>query len=117
MVVSETPEHRSGAGTHLARDLTLYLLARFGLVVLVAAILAAFGVPLLVAVAIGFVVGVPAGLLLLRPLNRRVTAGLAARKERRDRERAELRAQLRGDTPSDGADRVDGETDSRGESS
>ena len=95
--MSETPEHQREPGTHLARDLTLYLLARFGLVVLVAAIAMLLGVPLLVAVALGFVAGVPAGLLLLRPLNRRVTAGLAARKERRERERAELRAQLRGD--------------------
>lgn len=99
--MSGTPEHQHEPGTHLARDLTLYLLARFGLVVVVAAIVVVFGVPLPVAVAIGFVVGVPAGLLLLRPLNRRVTAGLAVRNERRSRERAELRAQLRGDNGRD----------------
>lgn len=82
---------------HLARDLTFYLLARFGLIAVVAAVLVLVKVPLLVAVAVAIVVGLPVGLLSLRGLNTRVTAGLAARNERRARERAKLRAQLRGE--------------------
>ena len=82
---------------HLARDLALYLLARFGLIAVVAVVLVLVKVPLLVAVAVAIVVGLPVGLLSLRKLNSRATAGLAARNERRARERAKLRAQLRGD--------------------
>lgn len=85
---------------HLARDLVLYLLARLGLIALVATLLVVISggqVPLLVAVAVAVVVGLPIGLLTLRKLNARVTAGLAARNEHRARERAKLRAQLRGD--------------------
>ncbi|QFU94170.1 DUF4229 domain-containing protein [Amycolatopsis sp. YIM 10] len=82
---------------HLGRDLTLYLLARFGLVAVVAALLLLVNVPLLVALAVGLVVGLPLGLLAFRGLNTRVTAQLAKRNENRARERAKLRAQLRGD--------------------
>ncbi|GAB3586484.1 DUF4229 domain-containing protein [Amycolatopsis endophytica] len=87
--------------THLGRDLTLYLLARFGLVVVVAVVLVLVKVPLLVAVAVGVVVGLPVGLLAFRGLNARVTAGLAVRNEHRARERAKLRAQLRGEDAAD----------------
>jgi hypothetical protein len=83
--------------SHLARDLTLYLLARLGIAVAVAAVLAYVGVYWLVALAAGIVVSLPVGLLTLRRLNARVTAGLAARNEHRARERAKLRAQLRGE--------------------
>lgn len=82
---------------HLGRDLTLYLLARFGLIAVVAVVLVLVKVPLLVALAVAVVVGFPVGLLALRKLNARVTAGLAVRNERRARERAKLRAELRGD--------------------
>lgn len=84
----------------LARDLALYLLARLGIIALVATLLVVVSggqVPLLVAIAVGIVVSLPVGLLTLRKLNARVTAGLAARNERRARERAKLRAELRGD--------------------
>lgn len=81
----------------MGRDLTLYLLARFGLIAIVAVILVFLRMPLIVALAGGFIAGIPLGFLVLRPLNRRVSAGLAVRRERRDRQRAELRAQLRGD--------------------
>ncbi|GAB3009074.1 hypothetical protein GCM10027097_78510 [Amycolatopsis acidiphila] len=79
----------------LGRDLTLYLLARFGLIAVVAVVLILVKVPLLVALAVGIVVGLPIGLLAFRGLNSRVTAGLAVRNERRARERAKLRAELR----------------------
>ena len=99
--MSETQdEHDARPGTeHLGRDLALYVLARFGLIAVVAVILLLFRVPLLVALAVGIVVGLPVGLLAFRGLNARVTAGLAVRNERRARERAKLRAQLRGEDP------------------
>jgi len=82
----------------------------------VAAVLVLLGLPLIVALALGFVVGIPLGFVVLRPLNRRVSAGLAARRERRDRQRAELRAQLRGDrdpTADPGRGGADGSTPSQ----
>lgn len=83
--------------TRLAQDLTLYLLARLGLVALVAALLVLANVPLLVALLVGLVLGMPLGMLLFRRLSARVTKGLAERGERRKAERARLRAELRGD--------------------
>jgi hypothetical protein len=100
--VSESPEHESPE--HLPRDLTLYLVARFALVAVVAWVLSLVGVPLLVSLLIGLVVGLPLGLLLFRKLNARVTAGLAKRNESRARARAALRAQLRGDVPANPGD-------------
>jgi hypothetical protein len=85
----------------LTRDLTLYTLARIGLVAVVTVILLLFKVPLLVSVAVAVVVGFPLGILLFRPLNRRVTEGLAARGAERHEHRARLRAQLRGEDPPD----------------
>jgi hypothetical protein len=87
------------AVTDLRRDLALYTVARLGLIVLVGGVLVLFGVPLLVSLAVAIVVGFPLGLLVFRGLNRRVTAGLAARGAERDEERRRLRAQLRGDDP------------------
>ena len=86
---------------HLPRDLTIYIVARFALVAVVAWVLSLVGVPLLVALLIGLVVGLPVGLLVFRSLNARVTAGLAKRNESRARARAALRAQLRGDVGVD----------------
>jgi hypothetical protein len=88
---------KSVSTPHLARDLTLYLLARLGLIAVVTGVLVLVKVPLLVAIAVAVVVGFPLGLLILRKLNARVTAGIAARNEHRARERAKLRAQLRGE--------------------
>jgi hypothetical protein len=81
----------------LGRDIALYSAVRIGLVAVVTAVLLLFGVPLLVSLAVAVVVGFPLGLLLFRPLNERVTAGLAQRGAQRDAERARLRAQLRGE--------------------
>lgn len=98
--VSERTNDRFGV------DLTLYLLARLGLVVLVAALLVAFaGAPPLVALIVALVASFPLGLLLFRGLNARVTAGLAVRGERRKAEKERLRAELRGDRGADHADR------------
>lgn len=95
-LVSKPPSDR------FAVDLTLYLLARFGLVAAVAAVLVLVNVPAMVAVIIGMVVGFPVGLLVFRRLSARVTAGLAVRGERRAAEREKLRAQLRGEINADG---------------
>lgn len=89
--VSERTNDRFGA------DLALYLLARFGLVALVTALLVLAQVPLPVALIIAIVGGFPLGLLLFRRLATRVTAGLAVRGERRKAEKEKLRAELRGD--------------------
>lgn len=81
----------------LARDLTLYSLARLALIGAVTVVLVLFDVPLLVAVAVAVVVGFPLGLLVFRGLNNRVTAGLAERGAERAETRERLRRELRGD--------------------
>jgi hypothetical protein len=85
---------------HLGRDLTLYVLARLGLVAVVTLALTPFNVPLLVALAVGVVVALPLSLFLFRGLRGRVAAGLNERGAARRAERDKLRAQLRGDNPS-----------------
>lgn len=95
MTVTEQQEDQ--AADTVARDLTLYTLARVGIVVVVAGILVLVKIPLLVALAIALVAGFPLGLLLFSGLNKRLTTGLAARGARRTEERDRLRAQLRGD--------------------
>lgn len=81
----------------LARDVTLYVLARLGLVAVVAGALMLFKVPLLPALAVGVVVALPASLFLFKGLRQRVAAGLNERQAVRQAERAKLRAELRGD--------------------
>lgn len=98
-------DSHSAAASGLARDLTLYTLARVCLVAAVAAVLVLCKVPLLIAVAVGLVVGFPLALLLFRRLNARVAAGLARRGAAREAERAKLRAQLRGAQENDPAQR------------
>jgi hypothetical protein len=85
---------------HVGRDLTLYVLARFALVVVVAALLTLINVPLLVSVAVGLVVGLPVSMVVLRGWHERVAAGLAARGMVRRAARDRLRAELRGETSS-----------------
>jgi hypothetical protein len=85
---------------HPGRDLTLYVLARSGLVAVVTALLVLVNVPLLVALAVGVVVALPLSLFLFRGLRARVAIGLNERGARRRAQREELRAQLRGDRTS-----------------
>jgi len=100
---------------HVGRDLTLYVLARFALVVVVAAVLTLINVPLLVSIAVGLVVGLPVSMVdiavglvvglpvsmvVLRGWHQRVAAGLAARGMVRRAARDRLRAELRGETSS-----------------
>ncbi|MFC0069738.1 DUF4229 domain-containing protein [Umezawaea endophytica] len=83
---------------HLGRDVTLYVLARLGMVAAVMALLMLVNVPLLVAMAVGVVVALPLSLFLFRGMRARVAAGLNERGEARKAERDRLRAQLRGET-------------------
>lgn len=86
---------------HLGRDLGLYVLARFALVAVVAAVLTFVNVPLLVSIAVGLVVGTPLSMVVLRGWHAKIAAGLAARGMVRRAERDVLRAELRGDVHSD----------------
>jgi hypothetical protein len=81
----------------LARDVTLYVLARLGLVVVVMGALMLFKVPLLPALAVGVVVALPASLFIFKGLRERVATGLDARQAVRKAERDKLRSELRGD--------------------
>ncbi|WP_245777533.1 DUF4229 domain-containing protein [Lentzea xinjiangensis] len=81
----------------LARDVTLYVLARLGLVAAVTGALLLFKVPLLPALAVGVVVALPASLFLFKGLRQRVATGLNARQAVRRAERDKLRSELRGD--------------------
>ena len=87
----------STVSSTLGRDLTLYSLGRLALVGAVTVVLVLFGVPLLVALVVAVVVGFPLGLLVFRGLNHRVTAGLAERGAERTQTRERLRAELRGE--------------------
>ncbi|MCG8925705.1 DUF4229 domain-containing protein [Lentzea sp. CC55] len=81
----------------LARDVTLYVLARLGLVAAVTGALLLFKVPLLPALAVGVVVALPASLFLFKGLRQRVAAGLNEHQAARRAERDKLRSELRGD--------------------
>jgi uncharacterized protein DUF4229 len=85
---------------HLARDIALYVLARFVLVAVVAFVLSLVNVPPLIAIAVGFVVGLPLSMVLLRGWHERITTGLAARGMARRAARDQLRAELRGEVRS-----------------
>lgn len=91
----------TGSAAHVARDLALYTIARLGMLVVVAAILALVGVPLLVAAAVAVVFVMPLSMLVFGSLRRRVATGIAVRKQERQQRRERLRAQLRGDEVDD----------------
>jgi len=76
---------------------TFYVLARLGLVAVVAGALMLVKVPLLPALAVGVVVALPASLFLFKGLRQRVAVGLNERQAVRQAERDKLRAELRGD--------------------
>ncbi|MET9228461.1 DUF4229 domain-containing protein [Lentzea sp. NPDC003310] len=81
----------------LARDVTLYVLARLGFVAVVTGALLLFKVPLLPALAVGVVVALPASLFLFKGLRQRAATGLDAHQAQRRAERDKLRSELRGD--------------------
>jgi hypothetical protein len=103
------PEGQSRAGRAVV-DILLYTAARLVLVVALSALIYAaarlLGVdefPVVVAVLFALVIGMPLGIWLFGPLRRRATAGLEVATERRRRDRAQLRARLRGEAPPDDA--------------
>jgi Flp pilus assembly protein TadB len=81
----------------LAGVLALYVLARLGLLALVAGVLVVAGTPLVIAVLVALVVALPLSMLLFRGLRARLDAALAVTRERRAAQRDALRAGLRGD--------------------
>jgi hypothetical protein len=96
---------QSSAG-RAAVSVLLYAAARLALVVVLSALIYAaarlLGVhefPVVVAVVFALVIGMPLGIWLFSPLRRRATAGLEVAAERRRRDRAQLQARLRGETP------------------
>jgi hypothetical protein len=86
---------------HLGRDLALYVIARFALVAVVAAVLTAAHVPLLISIAVGIILGVPLSMVVLRGWHAKLAVGLAARGMVRRAARDRLRAELRGETASE----------------
>jgi Protein of unknown function (DUF4229) len=89
-------------------DVLLYMAARLALAVVLSAVI--FGIarvlgvadfPIYIAVAFALVIALPLGIWLFTPLRRRATASIAAFDERRRRDREQLRARLRGETPTE----------------
>lgn len=101
-----TPEVSGRPGTRVVIDVAAYLLARLGLAAVLAVVVYAAGrlitvdFPLTVAVLFAIVLAFPLGIWVFAPLRRRATASIAEFDERRQRDRDELRARLRGDEPS-----------------
>jgi hypothetical protein len=92
----------------MARDVLLYAVARLALAVVLSAII--YGIarllgvadfPIYIAVAFAIVIAMPLGIWVFAPLRRRATASMAAVDERRRRDREQLRARLRGETPEE----------------
>lgn len=81
----------------LGRDLVLYSLARFGIIAVVAVVLSVVGVPLVLGLAAGLIVGLPLAMLLFRGWHNRVSHGLGVRAAIRREQRDKLRAELRGE--------------------
>ena len=84
----------------LAVTVGLYALARLGLLVVVAALLAAAGVPFVIAVLVGLIVALPLSMVLFRGLRGRMDEALNDARQRRSAERDALRARLRGGGPA-----------------
>jgi hypothetical protein len=99
------PDGESPAGRAVA-GVVLYVVARLVLVVALSAAIYATGrllglhdFPLVVAILFALVIAMPLGIWLFAPLRRHATAGLEVATERRRRDREQLRARLRGETP------------------
>jgi hypothetical protein len=90
----------------MLRDIAAYAVARLllaaGLAALIYGAFRLAGVhdfPLYNAIAFAIVIALPLGMWIFGPLRRRATAGIAALDERRRRDREQLQARLRGETP------------------
>ena len=88
------------------RDVSVYAAARLSLVAALAAMI--YGIarlagvddfPVYIALAFAIVIALPLGIWVFAPLRRRATASIAAFDERRRRDRDQLRARLRGESP------------------
>jgi Protein of unknown function (DUF4229) len=93
-----------------AASVFIYAAARVALVAVLAAVIYGIGrglgvqeFPIVVALLFALVIAMPLGFWLFGPLRRRATASIDAATERRRRDRDQLRARLRGETPSDDA--------------
>jgi hypothetical protein len=101
------PNGTSLAG-RAAVSVFIYAAARVALVAVLAAViygtargLGVLEFPIVVALLFALVIAMPLGFWLFGPLRRRATASIDAATERRRRDRDQLRARLRGETPPD----------------
>jgi Protein of unknown function (DUF4229) len=109
-VAEDTPNSDAtpSPGGRLARNLALYTVARLLLVVVLAAVIFGVGklvgvtIPLLVVLIFAVVIALPLSLVLFKKLRIRVNEAIADVDEKRRRDKADLRARLRGD--EDGGD-------------
>ena len=90
----------------MVRDVGLYAVARLllvaGLAALIYGIARLAGVadfPVYIALAFAIVIALPLGIWVFTPLRQRATASIAAFDERRRRDREQLQARLRGESP------------------
>ncbi|MGQ4596907.1 DUF4229 domain-containing protein [Nocardia sp. R6R-6] len=94
----------------MARNLALYTVARLGLVVVLTAVIvlaakvASVDIPLVVAALFALIIAMPLSLTLFKRLRARVNEDIALVDERRRRDKAQLRARLRGEDPRDPPD-------------
>ncbi|GGL43460.1 DUF4229 domain-containing protein [Nocardia jinanensis] len=101
------PRPGTSPGRRLARNLALYTLARLVLVailtvvIMVVAAVATVQIPLIVAILFAIVIALPLSLTLFKGLRGKVNSDIAAVDERRRRDKAQLRARLRGDTTAE----------------
>lgn len=103
--MSESQPNGRAAG-RVVRDVLVYVLARVVLVVALTAVIF-FGArligvddfPLVIALVFAIVIALPLGIWVFAPLRRRATAGIALVDERRRKDRDQLHARLRGETP------------------
>ncbi|MEV0297944.1 DUF4229 domain-containing protein [Nocardia sp. NPDC050710] len=90
-------------GRRLARNLALYTLARLGLVVVLAAVIVLVArlirvdIPLIVAALFALIIAMPLSLTLFKKLRARVNEDIAVVDEKRRKDKAQLRARLRGE--------------------
>ncbi|MBJ8347904.1 DUF4229 domain-containing protein [Antrihabitans sp. YC2-6] len=100
-----TPDRTApaSAGSKLFRDLAIFTAARLLLVAAIAGIILGIGkivdveIPGLVALIFAIVIALPLSMVLFAGLRRRVNESIAAVDERRRRDKADLRAKLRGE--------------------
>ncbi|MGV9798267.1 DUF4229 domain-containing protein [Mycobacterium sp. NPDC003449] len=89
----------------MVTDVLVYVAARLVLVAVLTAAIYVIGhlfiadFPVVVALLFAFVIALPLGIWLFRPLRERATASIAVFDERRRKDREQLRARLRGDEP------------------